>query len=476
MSKLHLSDERHVSSSTSNILNKISGMATEDHPESFQRKKKDNERIFDEICYFIFMEELRINNELIFFLQKMEELLYEETESYLFALSQKALNAIQFGMDKVKLVLSEAQQLRLQELNQTLNHLIETLGKKIKEYGVFIVQQKEKVSELENELKAIQSNCSNKWIECFDSKNIKDHFQDIAIPMTILSEKFQQLLRNKQDQLVVFDYEMYLQLGKEIGEEIKKGNISLLNISEIIEDKVMRIIKNKLQEDLSYLTIRTRDELITEAMASPAMQALVAGLKKSALLNAMNEPSLIEDMRRANILEKEIAEINTKIAVFERKRDHLLMLASELTSAKEMVNEISSHSQRQEDTNATTDKSISSLESLVNNLLSESEKIDSKLDEKSMQCNLILASGDDAIDGLNVILRIADECKNNDDGLKGIADGLEDLTHSYTEDFNEMFATYVDELKTEGELAKIQSPEDKIQLPEEERTSTHSIK
>lgn len=453
-------DDRSKSTSTSKILNKMSGKSLAEDlldPNSLVRKKKDTEQFFNDICYIVRMEELKIDRDVIIYLQKTEELAYAEMDSYLYSLSKTSLDAINLNMEKDRLLISKEQLRRLSEFNERLNKMLERLADTLKQLDGFIGSLKTTITKLENDLSQIRNQFCENWSQIFDLPNIKNNFEDIQIYLA--SEKYNQLLKDQHhDGYITFDHDMYFQLAQAVEKEVKSGNHSLLSLDAIIQDKATDLVQKKLQEEssslMSAMSTQKRNDWMKEIMALPSTKQAILEIKSKMLKVVLNDSFSMQNIRDSAVLEIDLAEKKAIVAVQERRHEHLLAYGFELKNIQDLSNDLS-NSLPQVDNDFLMGKNIDALEMLTGNLSNEFDLISSKLDERVMQCNFMIACGDDAVSGLGIIATMADECQQNVNALKEIKDGLPDLTASTSEKFEEMFLSVMETIRTESELAKM---------------------
>lgn len=449
-------DGRSKPTSTSKILNKISDKPSYAeallNPNSLERKKKDSEQFFNEICYVVRMEELKINREVVLYLQKTEELAYAEMDSYLYSLSKTSLDAINLNLENERLLISKAQLQRISEFYERINKALERIAYMLKEIDGFIAKQREMISKLETKLVEVKEKFCEAWNEVFDLTKIRDKFEDIT--MYFSTEKHHLSLKaHHHGGYITFDASMYLQLAQAVEMEIKNGG-SLLNLNEIIEDKAAKLIQNKLETELSFLQTRDRNEYIREIMEKTGTKQAVSQIKNKMVKVAAENPNVVQYIRDAARCEIELTEMKAIVAIQENKRNHLLAYGFELKNIQDVSSDLASSPMQQMD-DLLMDKNMDALEMLTNNLSNEFDLINGKLDEKVMQCNFMIACGDDAVSSLGMITTMADECQQNFNTLKEIKDGLPELTALTSETFENMFSSVMEAMKTEKELAKM---------------------
>lgn len=424
----HLDDRRHSSTRLLRLLLDDEMLADRLllNPHSLIRKKRDNEIIFNDLCYLALVEKIKITCAIKNRQEHLTRIAQEETQSYLHYLKQKLESQTLYDkIDKNNFYIDDYQLLQINQLQDRLRELLEKINKLIDSISKTIEIEKEKVMFLENEINLITLKFSDKWYDHFDRKTIERDLESIKSTLS-LPDEFKSILDKDDYNNFIFDKNMYSQLIGEIGEDIISGNVSLLQINEVVKEKVKSIIKNKINDIASGCSVETKKELIDKTLHAQSTKTYTNEVTKVICKSIINNASMKSDIESVITKSNELAQRKNKISIYnseiEQLKRNVSGIQEKIKISFDLLNSNETHSASDL---APVDKYIAAIALDTINHSAEIDIIQNKTEEMLKQNGLMEQTIEDSFAELEAILAsVNDENKDLSDLKSEIQDGI----------------------------------------------------
>ena len=310
-------------------------------PDSPKRKKREARKFYEEMCYIVMIESIRIHEDYILFMQQEMERIEMEP---LFEIKdpQKEINTTQQLMNQYQLAsthLTEEQALWLQAIKFKFNHILSYLDNEINVLNQTISIKYQKIEALEKQLQINRQYLANTWINHFLNQIDDPDFTPLRINIR-LHEKFKHISTDDRfkDHLEL-GKDVFKHIGYKIGDELRTGETTQHTINRSLNQKIEQHIEDHLNKHLSFVPTDEKQEIIQDLLQKDKIQNSVSS-------HLMQDVSTDKEFRRAvdNELKisQEQAEERTKLEACKKCLEGAMDLQSVIMNQFNNLNKLES--------------------------------------------------------------------------------------------------------------------------------------